>query len=518
MKRLPIAKAVFRKLIEGDFCYVDKTPYIKQLEDAGDTYWFLARPRRFGKSLFVDTLRAAYSGEKELFKGLFLENNWDWSKQYPVIKINFGGGTAETKQMLYNNFDYQLRLNAEKYQVDIKENEISDRFKELIIKLYQKYDIGVVVLIDEYDKPLLDNITEKNAKEMRDALSNIYSILKATEDYLKFVFITGVSKFSRTSIFSKLNNLTEISLKRKYADICGYTQHDLETVFADYLHDVDMEKIKDWYDGYNFLGNNLYNPYNILLFLDDKEYKPYWFETGTPTFLLKLIKERKFYVPELENIELADTQMSEFDIDHIDLNVLLLQTGYLTITSEKQSGIRTYYTLRFPNKEVRFGFNDYLLRMFYTIGANTNDRTKLYQKIYYAIADNKPEDLEAAFYAFFSSIPVDWYRKNDIDHFEGFYSSMFYAFFAAQGFDIIPEDFTNKGKIDLTIITNTGVFIFEFKMKTNPQNALAQIKTKKYYEKYIIENKAIFLIGIEFDEDKKNISLFECKKINKQRL
>ncbi len=515
MKRLPIAKAVFRKLIEGDFCYVDKTPYIKQLEDSGETYWFLSRPRRFGKSLFIDTLRAAYAGEKELFKGLYLENNWDWSKKHPIIRIDFTGGSVETREELKIVINEKIDDNSEYYGLELKKKSLAGRFEELIKKLTQKFDLKTVILIDEYDKPLLDNLTEDVANDIRKELAGFYSVLKATEDYLKFVFITGVSKFSKTSIFSKLNNLTEISLKRKYADICGYTQHDLETVFADYLHDVDMEKVKEWYDGYNFLGSDLYNPYDILLFLDDKEYKPYWFETGTPTFLLELIKKRKFYIPQLEGIEITSSQMGEFDIGNIELDVLLFQTGYLTIKNVEQIGDDKFYHLKIPNKEVRKGLNDYLLRMFYASGLNSYERTHFYKKIHFAIADNKPEDLEPAFHSFFSSVPHDWYRKNNIAEFEGFYSSMFYAFFAALGMNVIPEDTTNKGRIDLTVTTNTGVFIFEFKMKTNPKNALEQIKEKKYHEKYLHQNKKIFLVGIEFDEDEKNISMFECEEVRK---
>ena len=513
MKRLPIAKAVFRDFIEEDLCYVDKTPYIKQLNDSIETYWFLARPRRFGKSLFLDTLRAAFAGEKELFKGLFLEKNWDWNIKYPVITVSFGGGTIKTIEEFQESANFSLLTNAKNYGVELSNKFASINFRELIFKLNEKYNQKVVILIDEYDKPMLDNITKDNVKEIREELAGFYSVLKDTEKYLKFVFITGVSKFSKTSIFSKLNNVQDISLTTEYADICGYTQNDLETTFADYLHDIDMKKVKQWYDGYNFLGKNLYNPYDILLFLKNKEFKPYWFRTGTPTFLLELIEEKKYHIPELENITLPDSEMQEFDLDYIDLNVLLYQAGYLTIKKEIKLSDNYLYNLKIPNKEVRIGLTEYILRMFYTREFHTNDRIKLYERIYYAITDNKPEDLEQAFYSFFAKIPVDWYRKNNINKFEGFYSSMFYAFFAAQGFDIIPEDFTNKGRIDMTVSTETGIFIFEYKMKTNSKNALQQIKDKKYHEKYLNEDKNIFLIGIEFDEEQKNISMFESEKI-----
>ena len=333
MKRLPIARTVFRELMTENFCYVDKTPFIKQLFDESSKYFFLSRPRRFGKSLFLDTLRAAYAGEKELFKNLFLEKNWDWSKKHPVLSMSFGSSNVKNREEMIVIINEQINDIAEDFNIRISNISLTGRFKQLIKNIQLKFKQNVVVLIDEYDKPLLDNITKETASEIREELAGFYSVLKDSEKYLKFVFITGVSKFSKTSIFSKLNNMSDISLKAKYADICGYTQDDLESIFVGYLHDVNLEKVKDWYDGYNFLGSNLYNPYNILLFLNDKSYKSYWFETGTPTFLLELIKKRKFYVPELEEIELSDTQMGEFDINKIELFVLLFETVYLSIKS-----------------------------------------------------------------------------------------------------------------------------------------------------------------------------------------
>ncbi len=336
MKKLPTNKSVLKKIIDENCCYVDKTPFIKQMLDDGDGYWFLSRPRRFGKSLFLDTLRAAFSGEKELFKGLFLEKNWDWNKKHPVIGISFAGGTVDSTEELNKTFDDLLNVQAEKFNIYLERATLSGRFKELIRKLYHKYDMGVVVLVDEYDKPLLDNLTKDVAEELREGLSSFYSVLKDADKYLKFVFLTGVSKFSKTSIFSKLNNLTDISFDRNYADICGYTQNDLETIFKDYLIDVDLQEVKIWYDGYNFLGENLYNPYDILFYLKNREFKSYWFETGTPAFLLEQIKKNHYYIPDLTHIELTDSQMGEFDLDHIELNALLYQTGYLTITGEKK--------------------------------------------------------------------------------------------------------------------------------------------------------------------------------------
>jgi len=346
--------------------------------------------------------------------------------------------------------------------------------------LNKEFNLGIVILVDEYDKPLLDNLTRDVAEDMREGLSSFYSVLKDADRYIKFVFLTGVSKFSKTSIFSKLNNLTDISLSPKYADICGYTQKDFESVFIDYLHDVDLGKVKEWYDGYNFLGSNVYNPYDILLFLSDKRYQCYWFETGTPSFLLGLIKERKYFLPDLDSQEIAS---------------------------------RTFYSLGVPNKEVSIGFNDYLLRMFFASGTDATAASKLSQKIFKGLSANRPELLEKAFFSFFAGIPHQWYVKNSIAEYEGYYCSVFYSFFAALGLTIKPEDMTNKGRIDFTVVMDKGIFIFEIKMKSNSQNAIEQIKEKKYHEKYLMEGKEIFLVGIEFDEKDKNLSGFETEII-----
>jgi len=513
MRKLPIGKTVFKELRTENCCYVDKTPFVRMLCDDHSKFWFLSRPRRFGKSLFLDTIRAAFAGEKELFKGLYLENSWDWKVKYPVVTISFGSGTVESKGELSKTFNEKLNAQAEEHDILLYNETLPGRFNELIRKLHKKFSLGVVVLVDEYDKPLLDNLTKDTAEDLREGLSSFYSVLKDADRYLKFVFLTGVSKFSKTSIFSKLNNLTDISLNPKYADICGYTQEEFESVFVDYLHDVDLKKVQEWYDGYNFLGSNVYNPYDILLFLSDKRYQCYWFETGTPSFLLGLIKQKKYFLPDLQNIELSDSQMGEFDIHNIELEVLLYQTGYLTITASQNIASRTFYSLSVPNKEVNIGFNDYLVRMFFANGADASSASRLSKNIYNALFTNKPEILEKAFFSFFAGIPHHWYVKNSIAEYEGYYCSVFYAFFAALGLSIIPEDLTNKGRIDFTVVMDKGIFIFEIKMKSNPKNTIQQIKEKKYHEKYLMEDKEIFLVGIEFDEVDRNLSNFETEKV-----
>ncbi|MCP4397525.1 MAG: ATP-binding protein [bacterium] len=514
MKHLPIAKTELREIVEEECAYVDKTAYIKMLLDDRHKYYFLSRPRRFGKTLFVDTLRAAFAAEKELFQGLFLEKNWNWQVGYPIISISLGGGTVLSRDELHQSLDYSLRKIAREHRVELFETFLPKKFDELITQLYEKYEQQVVVLIDEYDKPLLDNLTKPAAEEIRETLSSFYSILKDASRYLKFVFLTGVSRFSKTSIFSKLNNLTDISLVPKYADICGITQTELEKVFGAYLHDVNLDTLRRWYNGYNFRGSQMYNPYDVLMSLWEREYKAYWFKTGTPTFLLTLIKQRKFYIPKLERLDMLESQMEDFDIEHIELDALLFQAGYLTIKDVHQLGTQSVYTLTMPNQEVKMGLNDYLLRMLYASAVNSYERTALSEQIYDALSAGKPSELEHVFKSFFAAIPTDWYRKNRIAEYEGFYCSMFYAIFASMGLQMTAEDVTNKGRIDLSIDLGSAICIFEFKMKTTPQNALQQIKERKYYEKYLSAAKNIFLIGIEFDEAERNISAFECERLS----
>jgi len=272
MKKLPIGIQTFSKIRTEDYCYIDKTRNLFELVNSG-TYFFLSRPRRFGKSLFLDTLREAFLGNKTLFEGLYLEKNWDWSKKHPVVRIDFGSGVLKSKEELEKKISDILFFHLETYELDpFKTQSISGNLEELIRKLQKKYSEKVVILIDEYDKPILDNITEKEiAREMRDGLRNLYSAIKGADAFNKFVFITGVSKFSKVNLFSGLNNLQDITLDERYATICGYTEEEL-SIFNERLFNVNRDELRLWYNGYNFLGDKVYNPFDILLFLDRKEY------------------------------------------------------------------------------------------------------------------------------------------------------------------------------------------------------------------------------------------------------
>jgi len=513
MKKLPIGIQSFEKLREGNFYYVDKTRYVKILLDEESGYFFLSRPRRFGKSLFLDTLRQAFLGKRELFEGLFLYDNWDWDKKYPVIYISFGAGVHKTEEELKETQDMILRRHAQEYGIKLEEKTIKNRFMELIEKLYRKYSKQVVVLVDEYDKPILDNIEDtQTAVMMRESLKNFYSVIKDADPYLKFVFITGVTKFSKVSIFSGLNNLKDITLDPRYATICGITQRELEDTFSDLLKDVDKEQMKRWYNGYNFLGERLYNPFDILLFLDSKMYRPYWFETGTPTFLIKLLLKERYYIPDLENLEVGDEILESFDVENITPEVLLFQTGYLTIEEYKREGWMNVYKLTYPNLEVKSAFNRHILNYF---TRNLREKERNLISLYRILRNGNVEGMREIFRSFFASIPSDWYRRNEISRYEGFYASVFYAYFAALGVEVRAEDATNSGRIDMSVMFDSKCFIFEFKVVDGGSkgDALRQLKEKRYHEKYISRCREIYLVGVEFEKSQRNIVSFEWERL-----
>lgn len=318
MKKLPIGISTFKDIIDEDYLYVDKTKIALDLIEKG-RYYFLSRPRRFGKSLFLDTLKTIFEGKKELFTGLYIYDKWDFEK-YPVVRISFNDGDFKTKESFNQTIYEILKINQRILGITCDTDlSLTGCFRELIYKAYEKYNQKVVILVDEYDKPILDNIEETEvAREMTEILKGFYSVIKGADEYLKFVFITGVSKFSKVSLFSGLNNIEDITLDKRYATICGYTQNDVETTFAEHLAGQDFTKIKHWYNGYKFLGEGVYNPFDILLFISKGfSYENYWFSTATPTFLLKLIEKNSYFLPDFENIIQDIKMLDSFDVDNI---------------------------------------------------------------------------------------------------------------------------------------------------------------------------------------------------------
>ena len=506
MQKLPIGIQTFEKIRADDYVYVDKTDQACRLVEEG-SYYFLARPRRFGKSLLVSTLQALFEGRKELFTGLAAESRWDWTVKYPVIKISFGGvarDLADMKQDVVNILaENQRRLGLDCPHPD----DIGGCLKYLIMAAREKYGQKVVVLVDEYDKLIVDNLDQiEVAKQGREVLKDLYTTIKDSDEYIKFAFLTGVSKFSKVSVFSGLNNLEDISLSPPYATLCGYTHKDLETTFATHLQNADMTKVKEWYNGYNFLGEPVYNPFDILLFIkNDLNFKNYWFTTGTPTFLIKLIQQRNYYVPRLNNLRANETLVNSFDLENIELEPILLQAGYLTILSSRESrrgGIE--YQLGFPNKEVQLSFHDILIDY---LTDQTTEKLGYQDQLYQHLEEANLPALEQTLRALFASIPYTNYVNNTISSYEGYYASVIYAYLASLGLDITGEDVTNKGRIDLTIQMENAIYIIEFKVDGDGK-ALEQIKARDYAAKYRNCDKTIYLIGIDFDAQQKNLSGF----------
>jgi hypothetical protein len=383
----------------------------------------------------------------------------------------------------------------------------------LIEDSVQAYSQPAVVLIDAYDKPILDQILDsKRAAELRDGLKNLYSVLKGRDSLLHFSLLTGVSKFSQVSLFSGLNNLNDITLDTRYSALCGYTHTDLAQHFATHLHNVDITQVQKWYNGYNWLGESVYNPFDILLFIDKgKQFRSYWFETATPSFLMTLIRSEHYYLPELEQFEIQESALSSIDIDNIPIEILLFQTGYLTIHDTLQTGHQSSFVLGYPNLEVKLSLTTHLLSYL----TPTNSRAaQISLQIYRQLAKVDLEAVRDLFKRFFASIPHHWYRNNHLDQYEGYYASLFYAHMVASGATTIPEDVTSTGQIDLTVMLENKIFIFEFKVLDAEQgngSALAQIKAKHYADKYQ-DGRAVYLVGIEFSKQTRNISGFAWEK------
>ena len=505
MKRLPIGIQTLRKIIEGDYIYIDKTKHALELIDRYQ-YVFLSRPRRFGKSLFIDTLYEIFTGNKELFKGLYIYDKYDF-EPYPVIRIDWSGNfsTQESTEIVAKSI---MDRNQELLGIECSSTDAGVCLGELIFNAYKKYGKPVVVLIDEYDKPILDNIADvKEAEKRRNFLRGLYVHLKANDAYIRFVMLTGISKFSKASIFSGLNNLEDITLNPNFATICGYTQNDLETVFAEALKGADMDKVREWYNGYNFLGEHVYNPFDILLFIRNQfSFKPYWWESGTPFSLIELLKTRHYYLPDLEHLRIDETILSSFDIEDLQIEPLLFQAGYLTIDKvlEYEYTEVKEYLLRVPNKEVQISLNKLFFK--YLTGEMYRIDTQLLKDLWHG----QPGTLKTSLQRLFASIPYNNYVNNTISIYEGYYASVVYAYLASLGFRLIAEDVTDRGRVDLTIFAGKNIYIIEFKV--GGDDALQQIKQKRYWEKYTGQGN-IFIVGINFDDNERNISKFEWEKL-----
>ena len=507
--------------------YVDKTSYARRLVDEGSHY-FLSRPRRFGKSLFLDTLKELFEGNETLFEGLDIHGRRDWSIRHPVLRFSFGAGDFGRPGLLEASCMEKLAAAEVEAGVTTEYATASGRFAALLRTLHSRTGQRVVVLVDEYDKPILDALDEPDvARANRNFLRGFYSVVKDSDAHVRFTFITGVSRSlqrgcarghpshetaSRVSLFSGLNNLRDITLDPRYSAICGYTDADLDTVFAPELPGLDRKEIRRWYNGYGWLGaEKVYNPFDILLLFDSRQFAAHWFETGTPTFLIETLVERGVGSFALEGMVGTDELLSTFDVGDMATEALLFQTGYLTIRDHERAGGRTVYRLGYPNQEVRQSLNDSLSRH---LSGNPTRQTVNSFRLHELLKANDFAGLETLFHAFYASIPHQWYARNDIADFEGYYASVFYSYFAGLGLDVSVEDSTSRGRLDMAARCNGRVYLFEFKVVETASKgaAMAQLKERRYADKYRHLGQPIHLVAVEFSRKSRNVAAFEVER------
>ena len=517
--KLPIGTASFMNLRNRNCYYVDKTPYIEKLIDRGE-YYFLSRPRRFGKTLLVDTMQELFEGNEKLFQGLHIHDRWDWTASNPVVRLSFHSKYSEPGD-LQNNLENQLTWIEDSAGIEPPDITGPDRFNNLILNLYRKTGQQVVVLVDEYDKPILDLLENKELAEANRAyLHGVYGIIKGCAKYIRFMFVTGISMYSKVRLFSGLNILEDISLDPEFATICGYTDTDIDTVFTPELKGLDRDEIRHWYNGYSWLGEEkVYNPFDVLLLFKKRQFEPFWYETGTPEYLYRILAEGKINTPNLEHLKMDKSELSNFKVEEISVNALLFQCGYLTIVNHEiwPGGIR--YSLEYPNHEVRLSFNKQLL---VAVSGNFSEVERRGKNMVKFLADNDFEEFKAELSSFFSNIPNEWYVKNRMQHYEGFYASMVYACFTAIGVTVTGEESTSLGRSDLVVVLAGEVFVMELKVAKQPadqakveaeaMDSIAQIRENDYAGKYRHRQGKIHLLGVVFNGEKHNVSTIRVER------
>ena len=509
---LPIGIQDFEKLRTHDFLYVDKTQSVHTLLSKPG-YYFLSRPRRFGKSLTLSTIRAIFEGKRELFQGLWIEDQWDWSKVHPVIHLSFSSmGYRELG--LEQAIRQELSAQGRQFKVSYSQQaSIAVMFEELIQQLAQR-DGKVVLLIDEYDKPLIDYLDDLPlAKTNQQVMKTFYSVIKDSDPYLQFLLITGVSKFSKVSIFSDLNHLKDLTLDRHYASLTGYTQAELEHYFEPWMPEVEdylglsrtelLAHVRDWYNGYSWDGRTrVYNPFSILNFFSAGDFRNFWFETGTPTFLPKLMKAQNLL--EVDQVELDEMSFSTYDIEKLQALPILFQTGYLTIQAKLEYGL---YRLGYPNREVRAAMLAYLIaEMRYD---DTLSSTPTVVSLHRAFAANDLEQVIKLVKSIFKTIPSQIF----IAKAEHYYHSLTYLVFHYLGLYTESEVNTNDGRLDCVVKTPTHIYVIEFKLDKSADEALQQIKDKGYAEKYRTDPRPKVLVGVNFSSEQKTVAEWKLEDL-----
>ncbi|MBQ1310611.1 MAG: AAA family ATPase [Blautia sp.] len=521
-RKLPIGIQGFEKLRTGGFLYVDKTEYIYQLAHDNVPY-FLSRPRRFGKSLLLSTMKAYWEGKKELFQGLAIESlekgNPDAWKTWPIFYFDFNGANYHEKEALEGILDEQLRRWEQDYNLQIRNESLGERFRNLLISAHRDTGLRCIVLVDEYDKPLLDTMDDKELQEHnKDVFKGFFSTLKSFDEYIRFVFITGVSRFHKVSIFSDLNQLKDISLTKKYAALCGLTEEELRACFQPEIQKLAEEQgmtepeclaaLKQTYDGYHFHPNGpgVYNPYSLLNAFSDGEFGSYWFETGTPTFLVKKLRETEFDVRKFTDRTLyaSEGMLKDYSGDSQDPVPLLYQTGYLTIAGFERTG--RVYTLAFPNEEVKYGFVECLMPEYIADSGAGSGKDIFTLRRY--VEQGELEKIRDVLTALFAGITCTL----ETDPFEHYFQAVIYLVFTLLGKFALCEMHTCTGRIDCKVETTNFVYQFEFKRDDTAQAALEQIDSKDYALPFTADSRKLYKIGVSFDSATRKLAGWAVKK------
>ena len=508
---LPIGIQSFRAMREMGCHYVDKTGFVLDLVGAG-TRFFLSRPRRFGKSLLISTLESLFNGERELFRGLAIESHWDWSARYPVVRLDFGTGGFGEPGGLHDDLLAQLRSYERRTGTALSSTHGRHRLAELLESLHRETGRRVVVLVDEYDKPILDVLLKPElALANRDYLRDLYSVIKTSDEHVHFCFLTGVSNFSKVSLFSGLNNLRDITLAPRFSSICGYTEHDLDTVFAGQLEGLDRERVREWYKGYSWgAEERVYNPFDVLLLLAERAYRPWWFETGTPRFLIDHLEEKGLHWHRLDGLLASDELLSKFDLGDIAPEALLFQTGYLTVLQREDLDEGISYRMGYPNREVRQSLNRALLVSLLGAGWEREGQKRRLSQVLKA---GDLAGMEELLRALLAGIPHQWHGRNPMGGYEGYYASVLYAHFAASGAEVRAEESGSRGRTDLCVRAFGRVYVFEFKMqeRAGPKAAMEQLRVRGYADKYRGLGEPIHLVGVEFSGKTRNVTRFDTE-------
>jgi hypothetical protein len=509
MRKYPIGLQDFSKIRKDGFLYIDKTRLIYNLIESGN-YYFLSRPRRFGKSLLLSTIKEIFSGNRELFEGLWIYDQWNWDQKHPVIHLRCSKLDYQ-KLGLYEALNIEMGVLAKGLGIELEASHLKGRFEELIRKA--SANGRVVILIDEYDKPITDYLEDlEKVEENRSVFKSFYSVLKDADEYIRLLLITGVSRFPKECIFSDLNNLNDITIHRNYATIAGVTQQELERNFAEEIAEIQqhqpdlLSKLKSWYNGYAWHedAERVYNPFSVLKYMDGRDFRNYWFQTGTPTWLVNLMKNNREF--DLENVHIGENALSSFNVEHIAVVPVLFQTGYLTIKGYNFN--KRLYELAYPNTEVEESLTDALLSAYRNVFPG-NDSMSVINDLSEALKNNDIPQMIKALDVLLSTIPYDHWRAES----ESIFHIIVHLSFKRLGLDVRSEVHSSTGRCDVLVFTDQYIFALELKLNGAAQAALDQIFEKGYLRSYQLDARKKIAIGINFSSEKRAVEGFMVKEV-----